>query len=67
MKNVGRIPSENNTVHLPENYSLTMAADVQFFSVKFVDAERSSTKHILLNINRQTGVQKWHEYTLKNI
>jgi len=36
MKNIGQVLSGNNTVKLPENYSPTMIADLQYSSLTSV-------------------------------
>ncbi|CAH1725426.1 unnamed protein product [Aphis gossypii] len=55
LKNIGQVLSGNNTVQLPENYSPTMVADLQYSPVTLVDVERSFayTRTFL-----QTGVLK---------
>jgi len=37
LKNIGQVLSGNNTVQLPENYSPTMVADLQYFPVTSID------------------------------
>ena len=60
LKNIGQVLSGNNTVQLPENYSPTMVADLQYSPVTSVDVERSFSIYKNILTNRRTKMTTEH-------
>jgi hypothetical protein len=60
LNNIGQILSRNNTVQLPENYSPTMVADLQYSPVTSVDVERSFSIYKNIFTNQRTKMTPEH-------
>jgi len=50
LKNIGQVISGSNTVQIPENYSPTMVADLQYSPVTLVDVYNDPSGYIIIII-----------------